>query len=66
MKTTNLTSSKESDQLINGVYGTGLSKAALSPVSAYDDPKIFINDSDRIIWEEDLNDFVPKDRKSVV
>lgn len=39
---------------------TGKSERRASPGIALDGPVIYMNDSDRIIWEEDLESFVPK------
>ena len=59
MKTTSL-SGNEPGHSRTGAPGAGLAESRVSPESAFDEPKIFINDSDRIVWEEDLNEFVPK------
>ncbi len=56
----NKTSSNGSDHLSTGASAIGPSESRLSPGLMTDEPVLFINNSDRIVWKEDLEDFVPK------
>ncbi len=56
----NKTSNNEPDHLRTGDSTIGLSKHQLSHEFILDESVIFINDSDRIVWEEDLEQFVPE------